>query len=161
MDFAHGNVDLVKLPQGAEPVAMGVNQDGKFAYVTDSGLNKVHKIDVVKKVVLASLLTGISPIEAPVHPNRPFLYIPCMGSDVVYKIDINAWKVEKVISIGKGPHGIAYSADGKYAYVTLTNEQPNGKVAVIDTETDKVTTTFQVGSSPNGIAVLFGKNQGW
>lgn len=161
VDLVPRKVDLIKLPLGAKPVAMGVSRDGKFAYVTDAGLNQVHKIDVVKKVVLASLSIGRRPIQAPVHPTRPFLYIPCMESSAVYKVDIDAWKVEKVIPVGKGAHGIAYSADGRYAYVTLTWEKPKGRVAVIDTETDTVQTTIPVDDSPNGIAVLFGKNQGW
>jgi len=112
-------------------------------------------------MVLASLSVGKRPMQVPVHPNRPVLYIPCMESDAVYKVDLQNWKVEKVIHAGKGAQGIAYTADGRYAYVTLTFEKPNGRVAVIDTETDTVQTTFPVEVAPNGIAVLFGKNQGW
>lgn len=161
VDLVHRKLDLIKLPPGAKPVAMGVSQDGKFAYVTDAGLNQVHKIDVTKKVVLASLSVGKRPMQVPVHPTRPALYIPCMESDAVYKVDLENWRVEKVIPVGKGAYGIAYSADGRYAYVTLTWEKPKGRVAVIDTETDTVQTTFPVEDAPNGIAVLFGKNQGW
>ena len=161
VDLAYRKADLIKLPPGANPVAIGVSQDGKFAYVTDAGLNQVHKIDIVTKVVLASLSVGKRPIQVPVHPTRPLLYIPCMESDAVYEIDLQNWKMAKVIPVGKGAQGIAYTADGKYAYVTLTWEKPNGRVAVIDTETDTVQTTFPVEAAPNGIAVLFGKNQGW
>jgi DNA-binding beta-propeller fold protein YncE len=66
-----------------------------------------------------------------------------------------------VIPVGQGPHGIAYGADGRLAYVTLSGEKPKGRVAVIDTETDTVRSGFQVNDTPYGIAVLFGKNQGW
>ncbi len=157
----HRKIDLIKLPPGAKPVAMGITRNGEFAFVTDAGLNQVHKIDVAKEVVLASLSVGKRPIQTPVHPTRPFLYIPCMESGDLYKVDIDNWSVEKVIPLGRGPHGIAYSADGRYAYVTLTWEKPEGRVAVVDTETDTVQRSFPVGDSPNGIAVLFGKNQGW
>jgi YVTN family beta-propeller protein len=84
-----------------------------------------------------------------------------MESDAVYKIDLQNWEVSKIILVGKGPQGIAYNSNGKYAYVTLTGEKPNGRVAVIDTETDTVQTTFPVEAAPNGIALLYGKNQGW
>jgi YVTN family beta-propeller protein len=110
---------------------------------------------------VASLSVGKGPGEVPVHPTRPFLYIPCMESGAVYKVDINAWAVAKIIPVGKGPHGIAYRADGRYAYVTLSGEKPRGRVAVIDTETDTVQSFFPVNDTPYGIAVLFGKNQGW
>ncbi|MBI3607131.1 MAG: beta-propeller fold lactonase family protein [Nitrospirae bacterium] len=161
VDVVHKNVDLIQLPRGAQPVALGVSRDGAFGYVTDAGLNQVHKIDVVNKAVVASLTIGKRPMQALVHPTHPFLYIPCLESDAVYKVDLDAWKVEKVIAVGKGPHGIAYTADGRYAYVTLTGERPEGRVAVLDTETDRVQTTIPAGDSPKGIAVLFGKNQGW
>jgi len=161
IDLVHRKIDLIKLPHGAKPVAMGITRDGRFAFVTDEGLNQVHKIDVDRKAVVASLSVGQRPVQVPLHPTRPFLYIPCMASGAVYKVDIDTWKVATVIPVGKGAHGIAYSADGRYAYVTLSLEKPRGRVAVIDTETDNVTVTFPVDNAPTGIALLFGKNQGW
>lgn len=161
IDLVHRKIDLIKLPHGAKPVAMGISRDGLFAFVTDEGLNQVHKIDVVNKTVVASLTVGQHPVQALLHPIRPFLYIPCMASAAVYKVDVNGWKVDKVIPVGNGAHGIAYTGDGRYAYVTLSLEQPRGRVAVIDTKTDRVTATFPVDNAPTGIALLFGKNQGW
>jgi YVTN family beta-propeller protein len=161
VDLSQQKVDSINLPHGAKPVAMGITSDGRFAFVTDAGLNQVHKIDVAQKTVVGSLSVGKRPMDVPVHPTQPFLYIPCMNAGAVYKVDINAWKVVKIIPVGKGAQGIAYAPGGGYAYVTLTWEQPNGRVAVIDTETDTVQTTFAVDKAPNGIAALFGKNQGW
>jgi len=161
VDLARQKVDRIKLPSGAKPVAMGISGDGRLALVTDIGLNQVHKIDVARRAVSGSLSVGKRPMEAPVHPARPFLYIPCMESGEVYKVDLEAWKVDRVIPVGPGPRGIAYSADGRYAYVTLSGEKPNGRVAVLDTDTDRVRTRFSVDIAPSGIAVLFGKNQGW
>lgn len=161
VDLVHQKVDLIQLPSGAKPMAMGITGDGRFAFVTDVGLDQVHKINLAQRAVEASLSVGKRPIQVPVHPTRPFLYIPCMESAAVYKIDINSWKVEKVIPVGQGPHGIAFGADGRYAYISLSREKPRGRVAVIDTETDTVQTTFPVNDTPYGVAVLFGKNQGW
>jgi YVTN family beta-propeller protein len=161
MDLVHRTIDVIKLPHGAKPVAMGITRDGRFAFVTDEGLNQVHKIDVDGKTVVASLPVGQRPVQAPLHPTRSLLYIPCMASAAVYKVDVNGWKVDTVIPVGKGAHGITYTADGRYAYVTLSMEKPRGRVAVIDTETDRVTATFPVDNTPTGIALLFGKNQGW
>lgn len=160
VNLADRHVDLIKLPPDAKPVAMGITSDGKLAFVTDAGLNQVHKIDLTQKKVVASLSVGKRPIQVPVHPTRPVLYIPCMESDALYKVDIERWKVEKIIPVGKGAHGIAYSQNGREAYVTLTWEKPKGKVAVVDTEKDSVVATLPVGEAPNGIALLFGKNQG-
>jgi DNA-binding beta-propeller fold protein YncE len=160
IDLVQNKTELIKLPSGAKPVAMGITSDGRFAFVTDAGLNQVHKIDVLRKAVIASLSVGKRPIQVPVHPTRPLLYIPCMESDALYKVNIESWKVDKVIPVGRGAHGIAYSLDGKYAYVTLTWEKPKGKVAVVDTEKDTTLISITVEDAPNGVALLSGKNQG-
>jgi DNA-binding beta-propeller fold protein YncE len=83
-----------------------------------------------------------------------------MEDGALYKVNIEKWKVERVIPVGKGAHGITYSPDGKYAYVTLTWEKPKGKVAVVDMEKDKMLISIEVEEAPNGVAFLFGKNQG-
>lgn len=160
INLERGIVDLITLPPGARPMAIGISQNGQIAYVTDAGLNQVHKIDIAGKAVLGSLSVGGGPMQTPMHPTRPFLYIPCMDAAAVYKVDVNTWRVDKVIVVGRGAQGIAYTGDGRYAYVTLTRETPHGKVAVINTETDVVETTLPSDDAPNGIAVLFGKNQG-
>jgi YVTN family beta-propeller protein len=161
VDLVHRKDDRIKLPRGAKPVAMGITRDGRFAFVTDAGLNQVHKIDIAGKSVVSSLAVGRQPAQTPIHPTRPFLYIPCTESSAVYKVDVIELKVAAVIPVGQGPYGIAYGADGRYAYVTLSGEKPRGQVAVIDTETDRVRATVPVDKSPTGIARLFGKNQGW
>jgi len=161
VDLAHHQVDRIELPSGARPMAMGITSDGKHAYVADVGLNQVYRIDVAQKTVVASLPVGKNPMQATVHPTRRVLYVPCMGSAAVYKVDLDDWRVEKVIPVGAGPVSVAYRADGRYVYVTLSGEKPKGRVAVIDTETDAVQSTFPVEDAPIGIAVLFGKNQGW
>ena len=47
------------------------------------------------------------------------------------------------------PWGVAVSPDGKRVYVA--NQQSNN-ISVIDTETNRVTATVSVGSSPFGVA---------
>jgi YVTN family beta-propeller protein len=161
VDPVHRTVDRIKLPHGAKPVAMGITRDGRFAFAADTGLNQVHKIDLARQTVVASLPVGQHPDQATLHPSGPFLYIPCQDSASVYKVDVDEWRVAAVIPVGPGPQGIAYAPDGRYAYVTLSREKPRGRVAVIDMETDRVLATFLVDKAPAGIALLFGKNQGW
>ena len=160
LDLEHRTAEVVKLPPGSRPLAMDVSRDGKSAYVTDPGLNQVYKIDLGARRVVASLSVGALPVQPLLHPTRPFLYIPCREAGALYKVDVDAWRVERTIPLGKGPSGIAFSADGKYAYVTLAGEQPKGRVAVVDTEADAVRASVSVEQSPKGIAVLFGKNEG-
>ena len=86
------------------------------------------------------------------------MYIPDMRNGVVHKIDIKTFEELVGIKTGSGAHGIAYSPDGKHAFVTNTWDN---SLSIIDTISDTVIKTISVGKSPNGVAVSGGKNQGW
>lgn len=144
------------------PVAMGITSDDKHSFVTCGKSFEIYKIDNINEKVVAKIgfekgdLTG--PIQTPVYPNSKFIYVPDMRNAVVHKIDIEKFENVKDIATGQGAHGIAYSQDGKTAYVTNTWED---SLSVLDLEKDTVIKTIKVGSEPNGVAVSNGFNQGW
>lgn len=53
---------------------------------------------------------------------------------------------------GPGPHGVAISPAGAWAFVTNIHEN---SVSMIDLSSEEVVATFAVGAGPNGIT-LFG-----
>jgi YVTN family beta-propeller protein len=55
------------------------------------------------------------------------------------------------IAVGRFPQHAAWSADGRFAYIT--NNQDN-TVSVIDAATFTVTATIPTGGSPTSLAVL-------
>lgn len=145
------------------PVAMGITADDRYAVVTCGKSFDVYKIDTnAKKVVNRLAFTKAAktpgPIQTPIPPQEQAIYIPDMGNGVVHKIDLASFTLIKDVPTGAGAHGIAYSADGRYAYITNTWENT---VAVLDTATDTIIKKIPVGEEPNGIAVSNGKNQGW
>jgi YVTN family beta-propeller protein len=61
----------------------------------------------------------------------------------VSKIDIgNLEVIKSKIPVGMGPHGIAFSEDGKKAYIS---NMKSNDVSIIDTSTDKVIDTIPGG----------------
>ncbi|MBI3027724.1 beta-propeller fold lactonase family protein [Candidatus Woesearchaeota archaeon] len=144
------------------PVAMGITQDDKFSFVTCGKSFEIYKIDNENKKVIGRVgfkkgdLVG--PIQAPVYRGSNFLYVPDMRNSVVHKIAIEKFELEKDIPAGQGAHGIAYSSDGKTAYVTNTWENT---LSILDLASDSVIKSIKVGSKPNGVAVSDGYNQGW
>jgi len=81
-----------------------------------------------------------------------------MRNGVVHKVDIEKFDVIKDIPTAPGAHGIAYSFDGKIAYVTNTWDN---SLSVMNLEADSIIKKIEVGLKPNGVAVSNGKNQGW
>lgn len=166
VDLVTGNEKRIKLEfedkKCDTAVAMGITSNDKFSFVTCGKSFEIYKIDNEKQDVIGRIgfkkgdLAG--PIQTPVYPNSKYIYVPDMRNAVVHKIGIEKFELVKDIPAGQGAHGIAYSADGKLAYVTNTWED---SLSVIDLELDAITKTIKVGSEPNGVAVSNGKNQGW
>jgi YVTN family beta-propeller protein len=77
-------------------------------------------------------------------------YIPNTGGSTVSVINQSTDTVTATITTGTGPYGIAFSPDGKLAYVAVESQS---KVTVISTATDKVINNITVGKSPHGVAI--------
>jgi len=60
-------------------------------------------------------------------------------------LDTVSRRVVARIPVGQGPHGIAFTADGKHVYVTNSD---SNDVSVIDIATHKVIETIAVGKAP-------------
>ena len=73
-------------------------------------------------------------------------------------IDTNTNAVLTTIPVGKFPQHAAWSADGRFAYIT--NNEGNS-ISVIDGETFTVTATIPTGTSPTSFAVLADGSRGY
>jgi len=73
-----------------------------------------------------------------------------LGSDTVSIVDTGSLKVVNEIQVGKGPHGIAFSSDGDFAYVSNMN---GNNVSVIDTASNEVVATIPVGIEPHQLVI--------
>ena len=65
-------------------------------------------------------------------------------------LDADTLEVKKGIPVGKRVWGLALSKDGKRVYTT---DGVSGTVSVIDTATNEVTQTIEVGEFPWGVAI--------
>ena len=60
-------------------------------------------------------------------------------------MDTSSYQARARIPVGQGPHGIAFTPDGKHAYVTNSD---SNDVSVIDVAALKVIETIPVGKAP-------------
>ena len=73
------------------------------------------------------------------------------------RIDVTAdFKLIGTLEVGKAPHGIRFSEEGKKAFVALSGED---KIAVIDIEKMKVIEKINAGKVPLDLVRLKGKNR--
>jgi YVTN family beta-propeller protein len=172
-------IDTVEVGDG--PLAVAVTPNGKYAYVTNFGTDnpdliaqgfaKGNTISVIRtwdnKVVDTIEVDGTLPAGIAITPNGKRAYVPNRGSDAVSVIKIKYRrgkvinKVIDTVKVGHKPANVVITPDGKYAYVTnfgLPPDPPDfpfpgNTVSVIDTATNAVIKTIEVGFGPLGLAV--------
>jgi YVTN family beta-propeller protein len=138
------------------PVACeGVNHadfsiDGRYMIATCEFSSELIKVDVAQQKVLAHLqLTPKGmPQDCRVSPDGKIFYVANMEADGVHLIDGDAFHQIGFVKTGKGAHGLYFSRDSKYMYVTNRGE---GSISLIDLSTRSVAAKWTIpgGGSPD------------
>ncbi len=160
------NLPVRQIGLDADPVSLAITPDGRFLfawvlvpYATD--LVNIEQIDLRTNTVVAR-------IGPPVGSNAHAMAVAPDGR-VLYDVDFYAQTVWEFSTRGRRrvggiaplnlPIGIGLSQDGRFAYVTDNNcasfpcANP-GFVSVVDTRTQQVKATVNVGINPQYIAVV-------
>ena len=124
--------------------------DGRIMIATCEFSNEVIKVDVAAQKVIGHLKLEPAgmPQDCRLIPNGKLFYVANMDSNGVHVIDGIALKQVDFIPTGKGAHGIYFSRDDKYAYISNRGE---GSISLIDVNTNKVAKKWQIpgGGSPD------------
>ena len=153
VDIASGKV-LATVKVGEEPEGVTTSPDGKFVYVTSENDGTVSVIDTATRKVIKTFKVGRRPRKVAFLPDSSKAYVTRENDGAVSSV--NAIKHQPIGSIELGkpgeikPMAVIVSSDGTKAYVSTGRGK---KVFVIDTATDKVTGSFEVGERPWGIAL--------
>lgn len=117
IDLATSRVAQVPLDEQdvfyADPSDVVITPDGRFAFVTHSGVDLVTVVDVDR---LRELLAASSPEEVSAHADD---------------LGLCSRYVVKRIRVGANPKGLAVSPDGRFVYVA---ERLADRIAVIDVQ---------------------------
>lgn len=101
------------------PIAISISPDDKYAFITCDRSNDLRVLDLNTRLIVNVIPTGLFPIQSECSPDNRWLYVANRNSNSVTVIDLNTFAVVKTISnVGAQPHGVAFTPDGKYAYVT-------------------------------------------
>lgn len=152
-----------------QPLQVVLTPDDRLAYVSCFISDEVRVIDTVSRTVIAAIKVGHRPFLVEVTPDGQFVYVANQGSHDVSVIRVADQQVVATIKHHDfaNPHGVAFTADGRFAYITnenldgsYTSHHPTekggnpGNVQVIDTQTLQVVKTIEVEVDPTGVVVL-------
>jgi YVTN family beta-propeller protein len=124
--------------------------DGRTMIATCEFSNEIVKVDVAAQKVIGHLKLEPAgmPQDCRLIPNGKLFYVANMDSNGVHVIDGVAFKQVQFIPTGKGAHGVYFSRDNKYAYISNRGE---GSISLIDVNTNKVAKKWWIpgGGSPD------------
>jgi len=151
-----------------EPYQVLLSPDGKSLWVSCRASEEVRVINIESGQVTDSIPVGDHPLIIGFDPSGRRLWVPNQGSDNVTLVDVDSRSVVATIpDIGLRPHAVAFTSDGKTAFVSCENLGGNdhlhhplendssvpGLVYVIDTSTLAVQRIVEVGSFAAGIVI--------
>lgn len=133
--------------------------DGRYMIATCEFSDQLIKIDVPEQRVLAymTLTPKGMPQDCRISPDGKIFYVADMEADGVHVIDGDSFRQIGFIRTGVGAHGLYFSRDSKYLYVSNRGQENRpkgsheGSVSVIDVHTREVAANWPIpgGGSPD------------
>ena len=134
---------IKEIDSGSMPHRLSFTNQGSILFVANTGSDTLSAIDSRKHEIVKSIAVGDSPEYVSLNPDQTLAYVSNMDSNTVSIVDAD--KVIDEISVGSGPYGIAFSADGgDLAYVSNTR---GNDISVINTTSSSVTSTISAGGA--------------
>jgi YVTN family beta-propeller protein len=153
IDVAAGQV-IASVPVGEEPEGVTATPDGKYVYVTSENDGTISVIDIAARKVIKTFPVGSRPRHVAFFPDGTKAYVTRENDGVISLIDAVKFQPIQTIELGTPgqikPMLVILTPDAKTAYVSTGRGK---KVFVIDTATSMVTSSFEVGDRPWGLAL--------
>lgn len=152
VDIAAAKV-IHQLPVGEEPEGVTTSPDGKFVYVTSENDGAVFVIDTTEAKVIKNFKVGLRHRDVVFLPNGSKAYVTRENDGKVSVIDSVRHVPTGEIKLGGEeikPMAVTLAPDATKVYVSTGRGR---KIFVIDTVTDRVLSSFEVGQRPWGIGV--------
>jgi YVTN family beta-propeller protein len=160
IDVKTRSKDPTDIAVGSLPLGVAVTPDGKTAFVANNGSGSVSTIDVKTRTKNpADIGVGRNPRSVAVTPDGKTAFVtnasfgaePFPRGNSVSKIDVKTrTKDPGDITVGPLPAGVAFTPDGKTAFVT---KAVSDSVSMVDVKTENNLADIAVGSLPTGVAV--------
>ncbi len=145
-------VESVRVPcRGVDH--MDFSADGRYLIASCEFSGEMVKVDVATRKLVGTLKLpevpgGAMPQDVRLSPDGSIFYVADMMANGVHEIDGDSLKVVGFVPTGKGTHGLYFSRDSKWLYISNRGE---GTISLLDVSTKKVATIWRIpgGGSPD------------
>ena len=153
IDIAAGKA-VASVPVGEEPEGVTISPDGKVVFVTSENNGTISVIDSAMRTLIKTFPIGSRPRHVTFFPDSSKAYVTRENDGIVTLVD--AMKYEPIQDIQLGtpgqikPMSVILSSDATRAYVSTGRGKT---VFIINTATNAVTGSVEVGDRPWGMAL--------
>jgi YVTN family beta-propeller protein len=137
---------------------VSVSPDDRLVYLACNHGNELQVRDAAKLALVHRLPTGAGAYNVEPSPDGRWVLVTNKKAQSVSVFDTQSWtEAARVPTSKRVPHGIAFSPDGRYAFVTQESVGNDlGAVDAIDLATLKRVASLPLPRQPTGIAVWKG-----
>ena len=144
--------EIGRVEVGKEPHHLYLKPDGKSLIVANAISNDLHFLDPVSGQVQRRVRNIDDPYQIAFSPDNKWFVSVGLRLDRVdlYRYDGADLTLARRVPVGKAPSHVWFSADSRFAFVTL---QDSDEIGAIDLSTQTLAWKMKVGRQPAGIVV--------
>jgi serine/threonine-protein kinase len=116
VDATSGRV-VADIRTGEAPQGVVISEDGRRAYVANSGSDTVSVIDVANEAVTTNVPVGSVPLNVALSPDGRIAYVTNSSDGTVSKIDTGSNLPAPATPVGDSPIDMTISPDGRRAFL--------------------------------------------
>jgi len=108
------------------PIALSITPDDNYVLVSCFKSNELCVLDMNTRVIISRIPVGSGPIQTECSPDGRWCYVANRNSNTVSVIDLRTFSAAATIEgVGIQPHGVAFTSDGHFAYITCESRESN------------------------------------
>jgi hypothetical protein len=135
---------------------VAVSPDDQRLYVACNYGNELQVYDVASLTLVKTVPTGAGAYNTEASADGKWVIVTNKKDQSISLIDpVSLTELARIKTSKKIVHGIAYSPDGRYAYISAESIGADpGSIDVLDLTTRTITGTVSVPAQPTGVAIL-------
>jgi len=156
MPMTHGGAEGGVMHDACMPTFVSVSPDDKTLYVACNHADNLQVLDAGTLDLVKTIPTGHGAYNVEPSPDGKWVIVTNKKDQSISLIDATTLaEVARVPTAKPFPHGVAYSPDNRFAFISQESKGVDpGAVDVIDLTTRKDVATIPVPLQPTGITML-------
>lgn len=144
-----GTIDLIIEEASSNPYSIVLSSKRGYAYILDTGGNKIVVIDLTNKVQSGSIPLNEAPKSLAISPDQNNLVIASADSKSLFVLSLDTHRIYMTIPTDAEPNNVIFSPNNRRVFFS----QANDTVGVFDLIARRTIATIPVRHNPQGLVM--------